>query len=152
MSPLDFDLTCSKLYPTFKQIKLTLAFYINLVLFYHQFYTSVFFWEWSILMSKSTYFYNIYYSWYFSCICSHYKPQNYFSWNNRIMDLHKKHRIIGIVRDLWRLSSPTPPLNQVLYTRIHRKASKWVLNTSRERDSNNNSGQLVPLLCHPQST
>lgn len=150
MSSLDFDLTCSKSCPTLKQIKLTLAFYINTVLFYHQFYTSVFFWEWSILVNKSRYCYDVYYSWDFSCICSHYKPQNYYSQNHRIMDSHKNHRIVGIARDLW-MPSPTPPLNQVLYSRLHRKASRWFLNTSRERDSSNQSGQLVPLLCHSQS-
>jgi len=43
-------------------------------------------------------------------------------------------------------------LKQVSYSRLHRKASKWVLNISREgRRLHNQSGQPVPVLCHPHS-
>ena len=41
--------------------------------------------------------------------------------------LYEYHRFIGVGRDLWRLSIPTPLLTQ---TKLHRKASRQILNIS----------------------
>jgi len=45
---------------------------------------------------------------------------------------------------IWDLEIPqsNPPLEQVPYSRLHRKASSWVLNISREGDSTSSLGSL----------
>jgi len=45
------------------------------------------------------------------------------------------HRTVRVGRNIWRSSSPTLLLKHVPYSSFHRKASKWVLNISREGDS-----------------
>lgn len=53
------------------------------------------------------------------------------------------HRIKGVGRNLWKSSRPTPyPLKQILYSRLHRKASRQVVNISREGDSADTLGSL----------
>ena len=40
----------------------------------------------------------------------------------------QSHRIVGVGRDLWKSTGPSLPLKQVPYKRLHRKASRQVLN------------------------
>ena len=54
----------------------------------------------------------------------------------------QNHRTVGVGRDLYRSLSPTRLLKQVPYSRLHRSASKWVLNISRG-DSTTPPGRLV---------
>jgi len=44
------------------------------------------------------------------------------------------------------ITQPNPLLEQVHYSRLHREASRWDFNISREGDSTT-SGQPVPVLC-----
>lgn len=50
---------------------------------------------------------------------------------SREVENSQNHRIAGIGKDLWSSSSPTPLLKQVSYNRLHKKASRCVLNISR---------------------
>jgi len=52
------------------------------------------------------------------------------------------HRAVGVGGGLWRSSSSTALLKQVPYSIWNRKASRWVLNISRERDSTASLGSL----------
>jgi len=44
----------------------------------------------------------------------------------------QNHRMVGIRRDLWGSSSPTPLLKMVHLYQVHRTSSRQVLNISRE--------------------
>ena len=52
------------------------------------------------------------------------------------------HRMVGVGRDLCGSSSPTPLLKQGHPERLHRTASRQVLNISREGDSTTSLGSL----------
>ena len=54
----------------------------------------------------------------------------------------KNHRTIGVGKDLWVSSNPTPLQKQVLQSRLHRKQSRWILNISREGNSTASLGSL----------
>jgi len=53
-------------------------------------------------------------------------------------------RLVGVGRDLWRSSCPTPLLRQGHPEQLHRPASKWVLNISKDGDSPTSLGNLSP--------
>jgi len=59
--------------------------------------------------------------------------------------------MLGVGRDLCGSSSPTLLPKQGHLRQAARTLSRQVLNTSREEDFHNLSGQPVPVLCHPQS-
>jgi len=50
--------------------------------------------------------------------------------------------MVEVGRDLWGSSSPTPLPSRVTYSRLHRTASRQVLNISREGDSTTPLGSL----------
>ena len=60
------------------------------------------------------------------------------------MELKNKsvHGILVVGRDLWRSRSLTLLLKQVPCSSLHMKASSWVLNISRERDSTTSPDSL----------
>ena len=53
-----------------------------------------------------------------------------------------EYRMVGAGRDLCGSPSPTPCWSRVTQSRLHRTASKWVLNISREGDSTASLGSL----------
>jgi len=54
----------------------------------------------------------------------------------------QNHRMFGVGRDLCGSSSPTPCQSRVTQSRLHKTASRWVLNISREGDSTTSLGSL----------
>jgi len=64
--------------------------------------------------------------------------------------ISQNHRMVGVGRDLWGSSSPTPLLKQGHLQQAAQDLIQAGLEYLQRRRSHNIPGQTVPVLCHPQ--